>query len=240
MSTSSTSAAPAQSWRARLSGAAAFRAESVLVLAALIVVMSVAAWPYFLSVSNALNILLATSTIGVLAIGMTFVISSAGIDLSVGSIMAFAGVVGSLCVNALGLPWPFGIVGCIVAGALAGRDQRLRHHPRRHPAVHRHARHAGRRARRRAGADQRRAGLRPAGADRLSRPGPPVRRAGAGDPAAAHRARRACAAVAHPLRSLCAGDRRQRGRGAGDGRPRAAPQMGALHACPAVSPASPA
>ena len=120
MSTSSTTAAPSHSWRQRLSGAAAFRAESVLVLAALIVVMSFAAWPYFLTVSNALNILLATATIGVLAIGMTFVICSAGIDLSVGSIMAFAGVVGSLAVNALGLPWPFGVLGCLIAGALAG------------------------------------------------------------------------------------------------------------------------
>jgi ribose/xylose/arabinose/galactoside ABC-type transport system permease subunit len=98
----------------------AFRLESLLVLAALVAVMSVAAWPYFLTVSNALNILLASATLGLLAIGMTFVISSAGIDLSVGSIMAFAGVVGCLSVNSLGAPWPVCIVACIAAGALAG------------------------------------------------------------------------------------------------------------------------
>ena len=100
--------------------AASFRLESLLVLAVLIAVMSVAAWPFFLTVSNALNILLASSTLGLLAIGMTFVISSAGIDLSVGSIMAFAGVVGCLIVNDLGAPWPVCIVGCIVAGVFAG------------------------------------------------------------------------------------------------------------------------
>jgi len=110
----------AASWRVRLTSATAFRVESLLVLAALTAVMTVAAWPYFLTVSNALNILLATSTLGVLAIGMTFVISSAGIDLSVGSLMAFAGVVGCLAVNNLGAPWPVGILACVIAGALAG------------------------------------------------------------------------------------------------------------------------
>jgi ribose/xylose/arabinose/galactoside ABC-type transport system permease subunit len=108
------------SWRVRLTSATAFRVESLLVLAALIAVMTVAAWPYFLTVSNALNILLATSTLGVLAIGMTFVISSAGIDLSVGSLMAFAGVVGCLAVNNLDWPWPLGILACVIAGTLAG------------------------------------------------------------------------------------------------------------------------
>lgn len=98
----------------------AFRLESLFVLAALIAIMGVAAYPYFFTVSNALNILLASSTLGLLAIGMTFVISSAGIDLSVGSIMAFAGVVGCLTVNNLGAPWPVCIVACIVAGVFAG------------------------------------------------------------------------------------------------------------------------
>jgi ribose transport system permease protein len=120
MSATSTSAATKNWWRVRVGGAATFRVESLFVLATLIVVMSVAAWPFFLSISNALNILLATATIGVLAIGMTFVISSAGIDLSVGSIMAFSGVVGSLSVNVLDLPWPLGIVMCLLAGAAAG------------------------------------------------------------------------------------------------------------------------
>src|SRR5829696_5294907 len=95
----------------------AFRLESLVVLAVLIAAMSILS-PYFLSVSNFLNILLATSVIGVLAIGATFVISSAGIDLSVGSVLAFASIVG--CLSMTVMPWPLGIVICILAGMLAG------------------------------------------------------------------------------------------------------------------------
>ncbi len=49
--------------------------------------------PYFFTVSNLLNILQQTSINAIIAAGMTFVIISAGIDLSVGSILAFAGIV---------------------------------------------------------------------------------------------------------------------------------------------------
>lgn len=49
--------------------------------------------PYFLTVSNLLNVLQQTSINAIIAVGMTFVIITAGIDLSVGSILAFAGVV---------------------------------------------------------------------------------------------------------------------------------------------------
>ena len=114
-------AAPAagKSWRARLMGNAAFRIESLFVLAILTIAMA-ALSPYFLSVSNFLNILLATSVIGVLAIGATFVISSAGIDLSVGSVLALSSVVGCILIATLNLPWPIGIVACIGAGAAAG------------------------------------------------------------------------------------------------------------------------
>ena len=96
-----------------------FRLESLFVLIALVVAMSVLS-PFFLSVANFLNILQATAVIGVLAIGATFVICSAGIDLSLGSVLAFGGIVGSLAMNKLGLPWFVGALVCLVAGALAG------------------------------------------------------------------------------------------------------------------------
>jgi ribose transport system permease protein len=95
------------------------RLESLLVLAILIVGLSILS-PYFLSVSNFLNILLATSVIGVLGFGATFVIAAAGIDLSLGSVLALSGVVGALSVNALNLPWPIAIVTCLAVGALCG------------------------------------------------------------------------------------------------------------------------
>jgi putative xylitol transport system permease protein len=55
----------------------------------------------FLSTRNILNVLRQTSINGILAIGMTFVILTRGIDLSVGSVVAFAGLVaGSLATTA--------------------------------------------------------------------------------------------------------------------------------------------
>src|SRR5262245_10602859 len=108
-SSTATAAAPQSGLRAlRFS----VRLESLLVLAILIVVLSVLS-PYFLSVSNFLNILLATSVIGVLGFGATFVIAAGGIDLSLGSVLALSGVVGALAVNSVGLPWPVAIVACL-------------------------------------------------------------------------------------------------------------------------------
>lgn len=97
----------------------AFRYESLAVLILLCVVMTLLS-PYFLSLNNFLNILLATSVIGILAIGATFVISSAAIDLSVGSLLAVSAVVAGLVVKNAGLPWPFGIVAALATGGLLG------------------------------------------------------------------------------------------------------------------------
>jgi ribose/xylose/arabinose/galactoside ABC-type transport system permease subunit len=103
----------------RRASSSAVRVESLAVLIILVGALSLLS-PYFLSVSNFLNILLATSVIGVLAIGATFIISAAGIDLSVGSLVGLSGVVGALAVVDGGLPWGFGVVGCLAAGAVAG------------------------------------------------------------------------------------------------------------------------
>ncbi len=45
--------------------------------------------PYFLTVSNLLNVAQQISIIAIIAVGMTFVIITAGIDLSVGSVWPF-------------------------------------------------------------------------------------------------------------------------------------------------------
>ena len=118
MTSASTGAAPA-SWRARLASGAAVRLESLIVLVVLCIVMAMLS-NAFLSVSNILNILLSTSVFGTLAIGMTFVISSAGIDLSVGSILALSGVVGAILTSNLELPWWIGVLGCLATGSLTG------------------------------------------------------------------------------------------------------------------------
>jgi ribose transport system permease protein len=50
------------------------------------------ATPHFLTVSNLLNVLEQTSINAIVAVGMTFVIISGGIDLSVGSVLALSGI----------------------------------------------------------------------------------------------------------------------------------------------------
>ena len=59
--------------------------------------------PYFLTASNLLNVMEQTSINAVIAVGMTFVILSAGIDLSVGSLVALSGVV---MASRLQADWP--------------------------------------------------------------------------------------------------------------------------------------
>jgi inositol transport system permease protein len=64
----------------------------VLVLFIMIILLSIVQ-PAFLSATNIFNVLTQSSIFGIMALGMTFVIISKGIDLSVGSVLAFAGVV---------------------------------------------------------------------------------------------------------------------------------------------------
>ncbi|MEM9708508.1 MAG: ABC transporter permease [Pseudomonadota bacterium] len=95
------------------------RLESLVVLLALCAIMAVLS-PFFLSVSNFMNILLATATIGVLAIAATFVLGAGGLDLSLGSVMGLSGVVGAWVAVHAGLPTGLAVLATIGAGAAAG------------------------------------------------------------------------------------------------------------------------
>jgi inositol transport system permease protein len=64
----------------------------VIVLLLMIVVLSIVE-PAFISPNNLFNVLTQSCIFGIMALGMTFVIISKGIDLSVGSVLAFSGVV---------------------------------------------------------------------------------------------------------------------------------------------------
>jgi len=90
----------------------------------LFVLATIVGWPNFLSVRNFMNILRQQSYTGVIALGMTFVIISGGIDLSVGSMMAFVGGVTIYFMNTLP-PASAGaavlaIVFCLVFGGFCG------------------------------------------------------------------------------------------------------------------------
>jgi ribose transport system permease protein len=75
--------------------------------------------PYFLTVPNLLNVAEQTSINAIVAVGMTYVIVSGGIDLSVGSMLALSGV---LLAEALksGWPLPVALVSALALGAAAG------------------------------------------------------------------------------------------------------------------------
>ncbi len=73
----------------------------------------------FLAPENLADVARRVSIINVIAVGMTFVILTGGIDLSVGSVSALAGVAGTWLLTQ-GAPIPVGIVGGAAAGALCG------------------------------------------------------------------------------------------------------------------------
>src|SRR5579863_8407963 len=76
--------------------------------------------PAFMQTDNMINILQATAVNGVLAIASTFVIITAGIDLSVGTLMTFTAVMAGVFLTYWGLPMWTGVVAAIGTGALAG------------------------------------------------------------------------------------------------------------------------
>lgn len=91
-------------------------------LAGALVVLIVAASfisPYFLNPTNILNVLRQVSLYGILGVGMTFIILTKGIDLSVGSTVALTGVVGAVLMEQ-GVPIVAVVPICLALGAIVG------------------------------------------------------------------------------------------------------------------------
>ena len=90
--------------------------------------------PRFLSPLNLFNVMRQVSVYGLLAVGMTFVILTAGIDLSIGSLLAFAGLVAAAVAkggisnrfaigagqDALGYGWPLAALAAVAVGLAGG------------------------------------------------------------------------------------------------------------------------
>jgi inositol transport system permease protein len=78
----------------------------------------------FISLRNLTNILTEGSIYGIIAVGMTFVILTAGVDLAVGSLLAFAGMAGATIAGLLGadvaFSWMVALSSAILVGAAAG------------------------------------------------------------------------------------------------------------------------
>ncbi|SDJ52709.1 ribose transport system permease protein [Variovorax sp. OV700] len=118
--TATTATAPGFSLKARLFRPAT--RQKLLAFASLIALMvffSVAS-PQFLQTDNLVSILQSTAVNGVLAIACTFVIITAGIDLSVGTLMTFCAVMAGVVLTYMGMPLALGIAAAIFFGALAG------------------------------------------------------------------------------------------------------------------------
>lgn len=97
----------------------AFREAGILVIFILLCIALSLVSPYFLTVDNLTNVVRQFSMIAIISVGMTMVIITAGIDLSVGSIVGFAGcVTGWMLVDGYTI-W-FSIFVGLVAGMLVG------------------------------------------------------------------------------------------------------------------------
>lgn len=94
--------------------------RAVLVCAVLVFLYYVATAPRFFSLANAFNLGARTAPGIIVAVAQTMVIISAGIDLSVGAILAFSGSLASVAYCYWGVPvWPAMLLG-LIAGALLG------------------------------------------------------------------------------------------------------------------------
>jgi ribose transport system permease protein len=74
----------------------------------------------FLTADNLFGIVRNYSDIAISALGVTMVLVIGGIDLSVGSIMAFAGLVSAVALTAWGLPTPLAVLCGVLGGGLIG------------------------------------------------------------------------------------------------------------------------
>jgi ribose transport system permease protein len=108
-------------WRRVLAGPST---QIGLVLLALLVVFSVLHPDQFTSTDNIRNITTDAAVLLVISTGMTYVIITAGIDLSVGGVLVFAGVLGAKAMNGVGgNDWAvliLGLVVCLAAGLAWG------------------------------------------------------------------------------------------------------------------------
>ncbi|WP_229583466.1 ABC transporter permease [Paracoccus sp. S-4012] len=97
----------------------AVRYTAVLILALIVVIFGIVA-PAFLAPGSLMSTLKAASFIGIAAVGMVFVLLTAGIDLSVGSAMYLAPVIAGIAMQRLGIDVAPALLLCLLVGAAIG------------------------------------------------------------------------------------------------------------------------
>ncbi|MET3290574.1 UNVERIFIED_CONTAM: D-xylose transport system permease protein [Brevibacillus sp. OAP136] len=85
---------------------------------AVLIAISAIMSPTFLSPFNIVNVATQIAAPGILAVGMTFVILTGGIDLSVGSLLALTGVIVAIAAPVIG--WPLAVLLAILLGTVVG------------------------------------------------------------------------------------------------------------------------
>src|SRR5918997_526694 len=106
-------------WRAR--AASLVQRQGALLALAVLFVFAAFRYANFLTQENLLNVLRQNSMVGIVALGMTAVILTAGIDLSVGSLLAVAGIVAaSLSGSGSGVAMAAGIGAATLLGVVNG------------------------------------------------------------------------------------------------------------------------
>ncbi len=102
----------------------ALRAYTMIAALALIwVYFHWATGSIFLTPRNLSNLMLQTSVTGIIAVGMLMVIVAGQIDLSVGSILGFAGAVAAIALTSWGFGLPMALLAAVIVGALIGLIQ---------------------------------------------------------------------------------------------------------------------
>ena len=76
--------------------------------------------PYFLTAKNIINVLRAISINAIVTVGMTMVLISGGLDLSVGSVIGLGGMVTAFFLTNLGVSLPIALIAGIGIGAIIG------------------------------------------------------------------------------------------------------------------------
>ena len=86
----------------------------------LIFILFSAMSPYFFDLNNIKNIIVQSSIISIIAIGMTMVIITGGIELSVGSVVALSSMISAILIANLGLPVGLSVACGVFVGTLCG------------------------------------------------------------------------------------------------------------------------
>ena len=97
-----------------------FRKYGVFIILLVLIIAFTIINPVFFSINNAINLSKQIAIMGILSVGMTFVLLTGGIELSMGSVVSMLCVTVSMYVTKLGIPAPVAMLMGIITATLVG------------------------------------------------------------------------------------------------------------------------